>query len=105
MNLFKAGRGSFWRGRDCWDIDSKIYPGRESSDADKYIDNDCNGIYGVDENGIAYQEELCKIPSRGVILVGDSTCARFRLPEAWMNPELFSKVHKLHKLICNIYFV
>lgn len=91
FSVVQTGRGSFWRGRDCWDISSNIYPGRESADGDKYIDYDCNGIYGVDDNGISYQDQLCKTPSRGVILVGDSTCARFRLPEAWMDPKLFSK--------------
>lgn len=96
FSVIQAGRGSFWRGRDCWDISSQIYPGREASDGDRYIDYDCNGIFGVDDNGIAYQEQLCKIPSRGVILVGDSTCARFRLPEAWMDPDLFSKVALLN---------
>ncbi len=40
-------RGSIWRGRDCSDINSEIYPGRRSLEDDKNRDSNCNGIFGV----------------------------------------------------------
>ena len=39
-------RGHHWRGQDCDDTNSSIFPGR--LDEDITADNNCNGIYGVD---------------------------------------------------------
>jgi len=47
-------RGSFWRGKDCNDGDNTIYPGRKVSTAPPSVDHNCNGIFGVDQQGRSY---------------------------------------------------
>lgn len=75
-------RGSNWRGKDCNDLDSNSYPGR-NSDADPYTDSNCNGIYGVDPSGKSYEELFCKNSGQiGVVLLGDSAGAHFSIPES-----------------------
>lgn len=51
------------------------------------IDHNCNGIYGVNpETGKPYEEELCADSKpRGVVIVGDSACAHFRVPPHYFN--------------------
>lgn len=56
-------RGYNWRGKDCDDFSSAIYPGRKSFDGvnNKAADHDCNGVFGINkETGKYYEEELVK---------------------------------------------
>lgn len=78
-------RGSAWRGKDCNIFDANIYPGRRFRVGidDPNIDNNCNGIYGVDRaTNKSYEELLCSnIPRKGIAVLGDSASAHFRIPE------------------------
>lgn len=77
-----------WRGKDCDDLDASIYPGRKASnDGDRYVDHNCNGIYGYDNStGVSYEELYCSNTGEmGVILMGDSAGAHFHIPPQWMN--------------------
>jgi acyloxyacyl hydrolase len=42
-------RGYDWKGADCDEFNSKIYPGRK--EGNKLVDHDCNGIYGKNDKG------------------------------------------------------
>ena len=81
-------RGSIWRGRDCADLDSSVYPGRRPIDNDKYRDSDCNGIYGINStSGQSFEEEFCGgSGARGIIYIGDSVGGHFHVPTAWFTP-------------------
>eukprot|EP01138_Halocafeteria_seosinensis_P012844 gb/GECG01013120.1/.p1 GENE.gb/GECG01013120.1/~~gb/GECG01013120.1/.p1 ORF type:complete len:614 (+),score=54.85 gb/GECG01013120.1/:1-1842(+) len=87
-------RGSDWRGKDCNDSDSTIYPGR-ASDSSTVIDNNCNGIHGVDpSSGKPYEDELCGQSSpRGVAILGDSAGAHFGIPTPRVLNSLDSYLH------------
>ncbi|ELU17350.1 hypothetical protein CAPTEDRAFT_154594 [Capitella teleta] len=87
----EALRGSAWRGRDCSDVQKNIRPG-VIPDSDKDLDANCNGIYGVDANGVPYEETLCpkNLTSRGIVVIGDSAMAHFHIPEQWVDAELFT---------------
>ena len=79
-------RGSSWRGKDCDDLNSSIYPGRRSvNDAD--IDTNCNGIEGIDQSTKrTYEEMWCNGTQQyGTLLLGDSVGAHFHIPPAWLN--------------------
>lgn len=76
-------RGTAWRGKDCSDRNKDFYPGRKVGNS--LEDYNCNGISGRGQNGKPYKEDLCSIEQRGVILVGDSACAHFRIPEQYIN--------------------
>lgn len=76
-------RGSAWRGRDCSDMERGIYPGRKFGDRE--ADYNCNGISGRMPSGKPAKEELCEVEQRGIIMVGDSACAHFRIPEQYVN--------------------
>lgn len=86
-------RGSHWRGKDCSDINPKIYPGRLPHYADVNYDGNCNGIWGLDEQtGIPWETKLCGgSKPRGVVMFGDSVGAHFHFPLVWFNPKLISK--------------
>lgn len=73
-------RGSYWRGKDCDDLNSTIFPGRNSHDA--VGDENCNGIFGTDAtSGQTYEDMWCAgTNSLGVAALGDSATAHFRLP-------------------------
>ena len=81
-DLFATGyglRGTAWRGKDCDDRNSNIYPGRKTGFENQDIDYNCNGIHGKNEQGISRKKELCEgTDQRGIIVVGDSACAHFR---------------------------
>lgn len=80
-----ALRGYNWRGRDCNDNDASVYPGR-GSDLSTVSDGNCNGIVGADEFGRSYEETLCKNTTKqGVVILGDSAAAHFRLPPFLLN--------------------
>lgn len=93
-------RGSHWRGRDCFDVNSKIYPGRRPHYADVNFDTNCNGIWGLDkEAGIPWETKFCAASkSRGIVMFGDSVGAHFHFPAAWFNPNLISKDISLRNL-------
>jgi acyloxyacyl hydrolase len=78
-------RGTAWRGRDCADMDKTTYPGRKSPGENTRADYNCNGISGMAPSGKTYKDELCDVEQRGIIMVGDSACAHFRIPEQYIN--------------------
>lgn len=92
--FFKVWRGSNWRGKDCSDLNPKIYPGRLPHYADVNYDGNCNGIWGLDQQtGIPWETKLCgSSKSRGIVMFGDSVGAHFHFPLVWFNPKLISKV-------------
>jgi len=78
-------RGSNWRGKDCNDFDSTVYPGRYKAPYIPSIDHNCNGIKGVDERGNSYEEKFCSESGQlGTIVLGDSAGAHFSIPPEWM---------------------
>ncbi|NWZ28059.1 AOAH hydrolase, partial [Asarcornis scutulata] len=86
FSTFPTLRGYHWRGRDCDDRNTTVYPGRRPDNWDVKSDSNCNGIWGVDpKDGIPYEEKFCKgADSRGVVLLGDSAGAHFHIPPEWM---------------------
>ena len=89
-------RGSSWRGKDCNDVNSNVYPGRYSVD-DTIEDTNCNGIFGVDpKTGQTYESLWCKDTKQmGTVILGDSAGAHFHLPPAWfMSRNLSVEVFK-----------
>lgn len=93
FSAFPSLRGYHWRGRDCNDMDSSIYPGRSSKDWDSLQDSNCNGIWGFDpEDGLPYEKKFCEgTDSKGIIILGDSAAAHFHIPPEWMTPINMSK--------------
>ncbi|CBH15497.1 GPI inositol deacylase precursor, putative [Trypanosoma brucei gambiense DAL972] len=85
FSTYPAKRGTDWRGRDCDDDDARVYPGRNSTDSQR--DENCNGIYGVEESSKKTYEELwCSNSSpMGVIAVGDSATADFGIPLGYVS--------------------
>lgn len=86
-------RGSHWRGRDCNDWNSKIYPGRKSPPtAGSTADYSCNGISGTHPtSGAPWKDVLCaKSEPRGVAVIGDSAGAHFSIPVSWITPSTIS---------------
>uniref|UniRef100_A0A8C0UXX4 Acyloxyacyl hydrolase n=1 Tax=Cyanistes caeruleus TaxID=156563 RepID=A0A8C0UXX4_CYACU len=64
-------RGYHWRGRDCDDKNTTVYPGRRPDNWDAKSDSNCNGIW-------------VSADSKGVVLLGDSAGAHFHIPPEWM---------------------
>lgn len=87
-------RGLQWRGKDCNDKDSSVYPGRNAfqGDFDASADTNCNGISGKDpRSGQAWEQILCEpTPSRGILAIGDSATAHFSLPPSYLTPSGFN---------------
>jgi acyloxyacyl hydrolase len=80
-------RGAHWRGRDCRDLDSWVYPGRRQNPYGKPDDYNCNGIYGVHPTGPSWKQVVCdNSGQRGVGVVGDSAGAHFSIPVSWVTP-------------------
>jgi acyloxyacyl hydrolase len=86
---------------DCNDSNSNIHPGRKFTESSQVSDYNCNGIHGVNPQGIPSKKEFCdQSQQRGVIAVGDSACAHFRIPEnlfnasSW-NSNTFNEVYSL----------
>lgn len=78
-------RGSAWRGKDCDDIKSDIYPGRYNSTYGDDVDHNCNGIYGHAANGTSYEELLCGgTPYYAQAILGDSAAAHFHIPPQYI---------------------
>ena len=78
-------RGTSWRGKDCNDVDSNIYPGHYTTD-DAVLDTNCNGIYGVDpDSGETYESLWCNGTGQmGAVILGDSAGAHFHIPPSWL---------------------
>eukprot|EP00761_Pharyngomonas_kirbyi_P011468 gb/GECH01011493.1/.p1 GENE.gb/GECH01011493.1/~~gb/GECH01011493.1/.p1 ORF type:complete len:611 (+),score=135.96 gb/GECH01011493.1/:1-1833(+) len=90
FSLMFSLRGNAWRGRDCNDISSEVYPGRRVNNVGSGVDHNCNGIYGKDESGKEFEEKFCgNSQPRGTIILGDSASAHFRIPNMWVNASLF----------------
>ena len=91
FSTYDALRGSFWRGKDCDDLDAQIFPGRDTNDA--FLDSNCNGIYGVDPSTQkTYEDQWCAgTGSMGVASLGDSATAHFRLPADYLIARGLSK--------------
>ena len=73
-------------------LDGDIYPGQKPVNEDRVIDHNSNGIFGVDEHGIAYERLYCdNYPPVGVAILGDSASAHFSLPPSWFRPTEFNE--------------
>ncbi len=85
-------RGYYWRGRDCDDHNTDIYPGRHSTD-DAEVDTNCNGIKGTDpDTGLTYESLWCNDTQQmGVVVLGDSASAHFRIPPSWLTSKEMSE--------------
>jgi acyloxyacyl hydrolase len=78
-------RGRDWRGRDCDGLSAEVYPGRQSTSFPDSVDQDCNGISGRDHLGRSYDELYCAgTDRRGLIALGDSATAHFRIPPQYI---------------------
>jgi len=79
--------GWHWRGKDCNDEAVDIYPGRKVNNYGPEVDHNCNGIYGVDETGVSWEERLCGGANApiGLVFLGDSATAHFSVPPTWVN--------------------
>uniref|UniRef100_A0A8C0HRG6 Acyloxyacyl hydrolase n=1 Tax=Buteo japonicus TaxID=224669 RepID=A0A8C0HRG6_9AVES len=71
FSTFPTLRGYHWRGRDCNDKNTTVYPGRRPDNWDVKSDSNCNGIW-------------VSADSQGVVLLGDSAGAHFHIPPEWM---------------------
>jgi acyloxyacyl hydrolase len=91
-------RGSFFRGKDCDDLNNTIFPGRNSHDA--VFDENCNGIYGVDAlTGQTYEDKWCAGTNAfGIAALGDSATAHFRLPPNYLVAANLSSANFAHIL-------
>lgn len=79
-------RGSNWRGRDCNDLSSNVYPGRKVP-VDNTVDWNCNGIHGRDPaTNKLYKDELCGNSGQlGVAVLGGSACSHFSIRAKWVD--------------------
>lgn len=84
-------RGYNWKGPDCNEFSSEVYPGRKTGN--KYFDHDCNGIYGVSNiDKKPYETLYCEGTTRlGVAVIGDSAGAHFSIPEKYFNVSMIEK--------------
>eukprot|EP01013_Petalomonas_cantuscygni_P016229 TRINITY_DN33196_c0_g1_i1.p1 TRINITY_DN33196_c0_g1~~TRINITY_DN33196_c0_g1_i1.p1 ORF type:complete len:571 (+),score=135.24 TRINITY_DN33196_c0_g1_i1:136-1848(+) len=73
-------RGRDWNGRDCAEFDRDTYPGSGK------VGGSCNGIPAATE------PDLCgSSDRRGIISIGDSAAAHFRVPPQWLNASSFDR--------------
>jgi len=85
-------RGKWWRGEDTSPLEADIYPGRKPQNEDRVVDSNSNGVFGVDEHGVAYERLYCdNHPPVGVAILGDSAGAHFSLPPSWFRPTEFNE--------------
>ena len=60
-------------------MESTVYPGRKKGS--KWVDQDCNGIFGLDNRRRFYEDKFCLPYKRlGVAVIGDSAGAHFSIP-------------------------
>lgn len=86
-------RGTFWKGRDCDGNNPSYYPGRTAINSDRIADSNCNGIHGVDpKSGRPFEDLYCnKTQQRGIVILGDSAGAHFRIPENYLMAEVLNE--------------
>ena len=91
FSLLSTLRGTSWRGKDCNDLDNKVYPGRGDGH-DSLVDTNCNGIYGIDaDSGESYEDLWCNgTQAMGSVILGDSVGAHFHVPQELVNPVLIN---------------
>ena len=96
-----ALRGSSWRGKDCDDFSGKVRPGARSVNGDVALDQNCNGIFGLDSaTGRAWEEEFCNDTQRlGIAVLGDSISAHFHIPEQWLDARQLTEATFEHLLL------
>lgn len=84
-------RGYNWRGADCDELNKFVYPGRKTGS--KIIDNDCNGVFGINpKTGRTYEHDFCSNSTRlGIAVIGDSAGAHFSIPEKFFNASMIVK--------------
>jgi acyloxyacyl hydrolase len=86
-----GARGFWWRGKDCIDQDETIYPGQPPIRGDRFVDANCNGISGM-ENDVSIEDTYCGDSGAiGVAVLGDSAGAHFSIPEVWFTPHLWTE--------------
>ena len=90
FSAYGALRGHDWRGKDCDDSHSNIFPGR--LDLDIGADNNCNGIWGVDpKTNVPYERQWCDNTGQmGIAILGDSATAHFRIPPDYLTASKLS---------------
>eukprot|EP01113_Clastostelium_recurvatum_P025116 TRINITY_DN3018_c0_g1_i3.p1 TRINITY_DN3018_c0_g1~~TRINITY_DN3018_c0_g1_i3.p1 ORF type:complete len:551 (-),score=134.63 TRINITY_DN3018_c0_g1_i3:319-1971(-) len=77
-------RGADWRGMDCGDTNSDVYPGRNVTNFSSNIDHNCNGVVGS-SGSQTYESLLCANTGQmGTIVIGASAQAHFRIPPTWI---------------------
>lgn len=88
FSTWKPLRGSNWRGKDCNDYDSNIYPGRKINPyPGNHGDFSCNGIHGTAPNGESWKNTFCANQTQlGVVVLGDSAGAKFSIPAEYFTP-------------------
>ena len=98
FSTYEALRGTYWRGKDCNDLDSSVFPG--AATADPTTDGNCNGIYGTDATtGKTWEQTYCDgTGAMGVASLGDSATAHFRIPPDYMTASKLSKATFAHLL-------
>jgi acyloxyacyl hydrolase len=96
-----ALRGTSWRGKDCDDFSKKVRPGARSVNGDIAVDENCNGIFGLDSTtGRAWEEEFCNDTQRlGIAVLGDSVSAHFHIPEEWLDARQLTAATFEHLLL------
>lgn len=79
-------RGYNWRGQDCNDFDSTVYPGRRIPSGSVGTDYNCNGISGTDpSSGKAWKDVYCSNSGQlGVAVMGGSACSHFAIRDKWV---------------------
>ena len=93
-------RGTNWRGKDCDPLSNNVYPGRQDSSFPDSIDQDCNGIYGRDHLGRSYENLYCSGTNRrGLIALGDSATAHFRIPPQYLTASDINSLVKIKNFI------
>lgn len=87
--LTQTLRGTFWRGKDCNDFASDIYPGRSKTNRGPEFDHNCNGISGTDPQGRSYEDLYCAGTKQyGLAVLGDSATAHFHIPPEYVTASL-----------------
>eukprot|EP01090_Pellita_catalonica_P010171 TRINITY_DN21636_c0_g1_i1.p1 TRINITY_DN21636_c0_g1~~TRINITY_DN21636_c0_g1_i1.p1 ORF type:complete len:602 (+),score=61.13 TRINITY_DN21636_c0_g1_i1:258-1808(+) len=91
FSTYQELRGTYWRGGDCDDLESTIYPGRQQTNFDPLVDHDCNGISGSATNGTSWEELYCSSTKRmGIAIMGDSAGAHFHVPPSYVQATILN---------------
>jgi acyloxyacyl hydrolase len=97
----EALRGTSWRGKDCDDFSKKVRPGARTVNGDAVLDENCNGIFGLDSaTGQPWETEFCNDTQRiGIAVLGDSISAHFHIPEEWLDARQLTAATFEHLLL------